>query len=174
MIIQCNECGKNVEKSTSKVNEAIKYGRNLYCSKECAQKHRLIKIQCKCAFCEAELIRTPSEIKKSKTGNVFCNKSCAASFNNSHFRTGENNPNWKGGTYKSSNYARLAFRSYEHICTNCGFDQEAALVVHHIDYNRNNDELDNLMILCSNCHYLVHYGNLEITEELKQNRLKIS
>lgn len=93
MIIQCNNCGKDVEKSTSKVNEAKKYGRNLYCSKECAHAHRQIKIVCSCAFCGKELMKLPSEIKKSKTGNTFCNKSCACSYNNIHFRTGENNPN---------------------------------------------------------------------------------
>ena len=47
------------------------------------------KIKCTCAHCGKELWKTPSEIKRSKTGNVFCNRSCAASFNNSKFRTGK-------------------------------------------------------------------------------------
>ena len=29
---------------------------------------------------------------------------------------------------------------------------------------------DNLIILCANCHSLVHRGSLEINEEIKNNR----
>ena len=34
--------------------------------------------------------------------------------------------------------------------------------------------LDNLIILCANCHCLVHYGNVEITEEVKKKRVLIN
>jgi predicted restriction endonuclease len=35
-----------------------------------------------CAACGSPLCKMESELKKSKTGNVFCNRSCAATFNN--------------------------------------------------------------------------------------------
>jgi len=31
------------------------------------------------------------------------------------------------------------------------------LIVHHIDKNRNNNGIENLIWLCQNCHYLVHH-----------------
>jgi len=36
----------------------------------------------KCENCENEVNRLPSELKKSKSGHVFCSRSCAATFNN--------------------------------------------------------------------------------------------
>ncbi len=35
-----------------------------------------------CSECGKEKAITPSELRKSKTGNTFCNKSCAAKYNN--------------------------------------------------------------------------------------------
>lgn len=128
------------------------------------------KITTNCAYCGKSVEKLPQEIKSSKHGNVFCNRSCACSFNNSKFRRGENNPNWKDGAYKSSNYAKDAFRTYKHKCTICGLTEFACLQVHHIDNNRDNSDIDNLIILCANHHCMVHYGSLVISEEIKSSR----
>ena len=64
----------------------------------------------------------------------------------------------------------MAYRSYIHECVICGCDDEDMLDVHHIDCNRENNECDNLIILCANHHAKVHRGNLIITEEIKQKR----
>lgn len=46
----------------------------------------------------------------------------------------------------------------EHRCENCGLDtwlgKKIPLEVHHIDGNRRNNDLNNLQLLCPNCHYL--------------------
>lgn len=170
MIIKCDCCGKEFDRPKNKVNEAIKNGLKQYCCKECLSIGRSTKIKCQCAHCGKELFKLPSEIKRSKTGNVFCDKSCACSYNNTQFRRGENNPNWRGGTDKSTQYAKDAFRYYKHECTICSFSIESALEVHHIDQDRNNGDLDNLIILCANCHNQIHYGSLKVTTETKLNR----
>ena len=36
----------------------------------------------KCTNCNIDFNKAPSEIKKSKTGNHFCSRSCSISFNN--------------------------------------------------------------------------------------------
>jgi predicted HNH restriction endonuclease len=41
----------------------------------------------------------------------------------------------------------------------CGYDNLHALVVHHIDEDRSNNTIDNLIVLCANCHAEVHEGN---------------
>ena len=46
----------------------------------------------------------------------------------------------------------------KHICEQCGntewMNQPIPLEVHHIDGNKNNNELSNLQLLCPNCHAL--------------------
>lgn len=48
------------------------------------------------------------------------------------------------------------------------------LDVHHIDCDRENNNCDNLIILCANHHAKVHRGNLFITDEIKQQRKTIN
>jgi hypothetical protein len=163
MILECKNCGKEFQRDR-------KPKTNAYCSTDCSHAARITKVKCNCGYCGKELLKSPAEIKKSKSGFMFCNKSCACSYNNTAIRSGENNPNWKDGTYKTQNYSKVAFRNYQHKCSICGFDEPSCLEVHHIDKDRTNDNLNNLIILCANHHNMIHYGNFEITEEIKQNR----
>ncbi len=50
------------------------------------------------------------------------------------------------------NYRKLAFAKYDPLCAHCGFGVPAVLEVAHIDGNRANNEIGNLVILCPNCH----------------------
>lgn len=171
MLIKCKQCDQEFEASNRKINEALKKEAPLFCSWECVIAHKGKKVKCNCAKCGQEILKLPSEIKNSKYGNVFCNKSCACSFNNTVFRTLENNPNWKDGNRKSSRYAKDSFDNYKAECAICRADLKPFLQVHHIDFNKNNGILDNLIILCANHHCLVHYGDLEITQEIKDKRI---
>lgn len=42
-------------------------------------------------------------------------------------------------------------------CERCGYDLYEILHVHHIDRNRDNNVLNNLELLCPNCHAKEHY-----------------
>jgi len=53
------------------------------------------------------------------------------------------------------NYRKLAFANYDPLCAHCGFGIPAVLEVAHIDGNRNNNEIGNLVILCPNCHKML-------------------
>jgi 5-methylcytosine-specific restriction endonuclease McrA len=50
------------------------------------------------------------------------------------------------------NYRKLAFAAYPPICTYCGFGVPEVLEVAHLDGNRDNNDIENLAILCPNCH----------------------
>lgn len=50
------------------------------------------------------------------------------------------------------NYRKLAFKAYPPICAYCGFGIEEVLEVAHLDGDRNNNTVENLAILCPNCH----------------------
>lgn len=69
---------------------------------------------------------------------------------------GENNPNYiKNYTYR--NYVtlkELCKKDKINICKDCG--KKDKLVVHHIDNNKENDNLENLSTICHSCHNSIH------------------
>ena len=81
---------------------------------------------------------------KHYKNNVTCSPGCA----NTYFRSGDNHPNWNGNSYR-----KKAIKHYPNKCENCKYDKHKEILeVHHIDGNRKNNSLENLIILCPNCH----------------------
>ena len=68
---------------------------------------------------------------------------------------------------KRVNYRKLAFESYDKLCTHCGFGIPDVLEVAHIDGDRSNNDLSNLVILCLNCHKM-HALDIISTETIVQ------
>jgi 5-methylcytosine-specific restriction endonuclease McrA len=93
--------------------------------------------------------------KDFKTENRASNEqvTCSRACSNTYFRSGKNNGNFVDG---ASNYRVKAFKHYSPICVRCGFSNILALEVHHKDKNRQNNDLENLEILCANCHTIEH------------------
>ena len=72
-------------------------------------------------------------------------------------------PEHYGVNESSSSYRKLAFRNYSHKCAICGWDEdEDILQVHHIDENRLNANLNNLIILCPTCHQKLTIGKYKL------------
>lgn len=50
-------------------------------------------------------------------------------------------------------------------CSLCGWQAPKLcrqdIIIHHIDRNPYNDELSNLQVICSGCHYRITWGNLK-------------
>lgn len=44
-----------------------------------------------------------------------------------------------------------------HDCTRCGYNKKEILQVHHKDKKRENNNLENLELICPNCHFEEHY-----------------
>jgi len=84
----------------------------------------------------------------------------------------EKNPNWRGGisfeeyppefnTYLKDRVREL----YYNKCQSCGMSQiehqekyDEKLIVHHIDYDKKNCRIDNLIPLCGKCNSKVNYN----------------
>jgi hypothetical protein len=67
---------------------------------------------------------------------------------------GNKNRNWKGGVNQIY-YQRLA---KENLLPNCYFcNSKKDLGIHHLDENRKNNNLKNLVVVCKSCHKKVHY-----------------
>ena len=85
---------------------------------------------------------------------------------------GDKHPTWKGGKYKSWNgYWNIHYP--KHPCASSGYIKEHRLImekklnrylnknehVHHIDYNKTNNKINNLIVL-SNSEHMKLVGNL--------------
>lgn len=73
------------------------------------------------------------------------------------------------------NYRKLAFDNYPPICAYCGFGIPEVLEVPHLDGNRENNALDNLAILCPNCHKMHDIGLIptEIIIEMRDRERRV-
>lgn len=80
--ITCSYCGKDYLKEKGRINEAIKFNWNQYCSLSCQIKAKTKNIQIKCGnpLCNKEILRKPSAIPPSGIG--FCSRTCSAIVNN--------------------------------------------------------------------------------------------
>lgn len=57
-------------------------------------------------------------------------------------------------------YYTKARAHYGNKCMDCGWDTHPeVLQVHHVDENRKNNKLNNLMVLCPTCHNVRHFLN---------------
>ena len=130
-----------------------------FCQIEQKQKRKLsIRQEVTCAYCGKTLLRRNTTLAKSRSGLYFCSKEhkdlaqrldsgdAFDSLRPDHYGTG-------------ANYRDIAFRAYEHKCACCGWDEDVRILeVHHIDSNRENNNLENLVILCAICHRKITLG----------------
>lgn len=131
----------------------IRKGWGKYCSMKCSQDSQRRGKYFSCEICKRNVWRIPSKVRHSKSGKVFCNKSCQTLWRNK-FYSGPLHPKWLGGI---NIYRKVLTKTGKPvICRACGYDNEKVLLAHHIDKNRKNNNATNLEWLCRNCHYLVH------------------
>lgn len=84
--LECYECGKIFYVRKKEITRVLKL--NLpwcrYCSTKCSHESHIKYIKTNCKQCGKEIIVKNNIKNKSKTGNFFCSKSCAATYNNTH------------------------------------------------------------------------------------------
>lgn len=91
----------------------------------------------------------------------------SANLKNSLAHRAEKHPNWRGGISRQPyafefNYElKMMIRKRDNfICQECGHTEEQLgypLRVHHIDYDKKNNETNNLLGLCRSCHAQTNY-----------------
>lgn len=92
-------------------------------------------------------------------------------------KLGIKNPNYKHGL-TSWKVLGLTFKQKikflqdnKNVCVNC--KEQEPITVHHIDGDRGNNCRKNLMVLCANCHYKIHYGVKPLSVFLLKLRKKL-
>ncbi len=135
---------------------SVRRGWGVYCSRECHYNDKTGKYF-DCFICKKEIYRTNRQVKHSKSKKYFCTKSCQTKWRNTQF-IGNLHSNWKHG---ETEYVTILQRNnVNKICTKCKEEDTRVIATHHIDRNRKNNKIENLMWLCHNCHHMVHYGNV--------------
>lgn len=154
-ITQCHICKKGFYAKTN----WIKRGFGKYCSRKCQHESQKKGRETSCFICGKAVYKSLRELRHSKSGKYFCNKSCQTIWRNSILHTTKNHPNWKDG---ESSYRDIMNRGdTPQVCKRCTVTDKRILIVHHIDRDRKNNNLYNLIWLCWNCHYLVHHYKSE-------------
>lgn len=126
------------------------------CKEELANKNRVEVI---CSYCGEKTYKTFSKIENSRSGIYFCCREHKDLAQTLDFGLEEIWPDhYNNGTGKFS-YRDRALRTYGEKCSYCGYDKEKLLLdVHHIDENRENNSIENLIPLCVMCHAKVTRG----------------
>jgi len=124
-------------------------------------KYQRVKIPC--PVCGKEFICCKGSKREKKT----CSYGCSNSF----FRSGRRN-----GCYKKeagiTTYRKRAILAFGKKCENCSYDEHPELLqVHHIDSDRTNHKLENLIVLCPTCHWslTIKVATLSKDRKLKYN-----
>lgn len=171
--VACNTCKCLFLKRLDFITRRPNY--NHYCSVDCSRANLKpnSKILVNCAYCNDSIYRTKSSIKKSKSGLVFCNRKCKE---NAQKIGGikEIQPNHYG-TASIIDYRKLAFEMLDPKCNKCGYNKYVeVLEVHHIDKNRENNNINNLEFLCPTCHREFHFLDISGVYSLYKRAYSLS
>lgn len=108
----------------------------------------------------------------SKHINIYCSNKCQAEYQYRNYieawKAGKvNGSRGKNAKNMSRHIRRYLLEKYSHCCSNCGWNKtnpvthESPLEIDHIDGDSENNNEDNLRLLCPNCHSLTpSYRNL--------------
>lgn len=128
------------------------------CTKEKKElQYKNNRTEVECAYCGKKFIRPNSKLINSKSGLYFCcreHKDLAQRIVSGEEFTTMRPAHY--GTIGITNYRVRAFETYPHKCAVCGWDEdEDILQVHHINENRQDNAIENLIILCPTCHWKI-------------------
>ena len=162
----CQQCGKEFRVKPY----TIKKGGGKFCSRTCYAEHKksaslgennnnwkAAVVERQCIQCGKTFTVFRGQLQSG--ARVFCSRKCMGKYKETSV-LGENNPNWKGGPvpYPRGWRKRLReqIRDYaDRRCELCGKTEKQngrRLCVHHIDYDKNNLAIENLVALCTVCH----------------------
>jgi hypothetical protein len=117
-----------------------------FCSRECSQRGHKTGIIRTCTNCKGPFYIAKNRIKVDPTRGKFCGKKCQLE-------------KWNRDALKTQakgSYRQNAWKTYDKKCYDCNMQDARVLVIHHIDGNRNNGKIENLIPVCHNCHCVRH------------------
>lgn len=130
------------------------------------------KIETTCDYCGKRYLL--SESRYDKNNFHFCCRECKDKAQSlaSGEKFNDLRPEHYGAETSIHSYRTAAFMNYPHQCAICGWNEdEDVLQVHHIDEDRQNNSLENLIILCPTCHQklTIHKYHLVNRKRIERN-----
>ena len=159
----CKCCGKEL---------TYKQRKNDYCSHSCAaivNNRGVIRNREKYIAKKHKCINCGKELSYEKRNNKFCSQECLNDYRYKNtiqkVLNGENLISGASGMPK--HLKRYLMELHNNKCEKCGWGEEhpithnIPLEVHHIDGDCTNNHIENLQLLCPNCHCLTeNFGSL--------------
>lgn len=151
-MVKCQICHQNFYVKPS----LKKRGWGKFCSVQCRSQATKKGEVVERNTCHLKIYRSLNKISRSKSHKFFCSKSCQSLWRNREYVESKSK-NWKDGR---KSYRNILIRHHiKPVCEICGIKDLRVLNVHHRDHNRFHNQLDNLIWLCLNCHYLTHLND---------------
>jgi|APGre2960657373_1045057.scaffolds.fasta_scaffold26426_2 hypothetical protein len=148
----------------------VNRGNGKYCSRICSnegvKKKQILRNSInnqpnvECSYCKKKFYKNESKRKLSKSKLYFCCRDHKDLAQTLEYGLKEIWPSHFGENNGISQYRNIAFRSKNKICEMCNYNKHPEILeVHHKDRNRENNAIENLLILCPNCHMEEHFLN---------------
>ena len=139
--IKCVICGKDIYKRPSQIE---RNNGQVFCSQAC------FGLSCRkeipCIVCGKLILAGANKIS--------CNRSCA----NKHREGIKYKINCPRDKVKKQQALKIRLlKERGGYCARCNYKRFEILQVHHKDRNKNNNEMNNLELICPNCHCEEHY-----------------
>lgn len=174
----CQQCGKNVfvKKGASETKK--------YCSRECANKskkgvRRSEWVSINCASCD-KIFEKPILTAVSMKSK-YCSRDCKDK-EHAKLVSDQGNPRYIHGeclndysVYFARSLRRRIRERDGNRCRLCGLHEDhhgTLLHVHHINYVKRDDRIENLISLCKFCHGTMH-GSLENRAKCEKRMLQV-
>lgn len=169
-----NASDKSISSALGRTEASIKTKRRdlsmikTKCERNLTRSRGVSYITLPCSSCGFPVMKEIWDARRSKDN--YCSKSCRSK-GQSKLRGMENHHNWKGGRYKTSDGYRVIKCRDHPFSDSQGYVKEHRLVVeekmgryltkeevvHHIDFNRSNNNIVNLMLFpTSKAHMKFH------------------
>ena len=159
--LKCDECGKTIYRSP------IHYNRHKthFCGTSCnAKYHNRTRKSDKISYCK---LCNKQIINKSIYGykKKYCSTNCKLQAHwNRLFQNIEKHGlsilYTKNGYFNTNRAKEYLFYKYGNKCQICGYSEwygkKLSIQLHHKDGNNTNNNIDNLQLLCPNCHSLTN------------------
>lgn len=137
----------------------VKKGGGKYCSLFCKYSSSKKGDDIPCYICGKVVYHPKGRINRSKSKKYFCSKSCQTVWRNSEY-IGIKHSNFKDGR---STYRNVLIRNkIPAICLLCKIEDKRVLAGHHLNKDKKDNKIENLVWLCHNCHHLVHHYDGEV------------
>ena len=150
----CESCGLGFERLPCqiKISKGVN-SRGKFCSKKCMENKRKHGSYLRCSKCGKKFYRRYGEQGKSK--KQYCSKECYFS----------------DRPLKMTTYKKISSK-HEHrtiVEKHIGRQLKRYEIIHHIDGNRHNNKIENLALLTSKQHGLIHKGIIKDINKFKVN-----